>query len=63
MDLRPWHKSYPPQLPRKIDLAEDLTLAASLEASMLEHAARAAIRCQGETLSYGDVDRLSRGWR
>src|SRR5437867_1270182 len=62
LDPRPWHKAYPPQMPFDIEVEPDLTLVSLLEHAMRQHAPRPAASCQGETLSYADVDRLSRAF-
>jgi long-chain acyl-CoA synthetase len=57
---RPWLKAYPPGVPAEIDPAEYANLREILEKSCAKHAARAAFTCMDATLSYADLDRLSR---
>lgn len=55
-----WLKHYPAGVEADIDPDAFASLAQLLEVSMQQHAARPALVSLGTTLSYGDLDRLSR---
>jgi long-chain acyl-CoA synthetase len=55
-----WLKSYPPGVPAEINPDEFPSLAAMLERGFARHPDRPAYTCMGRTLSYGELDRLSR---
>jgi long-chain acyl-CoA synthetase len=57
---RIWLKSYPPGVPADIDPAEYASLVELFEKSVREFAARPAFHSMGKTLTYADLDRLSR---
>ncbi len=59
MSQRPWHANYG-ELPIEIDADAHPSVVAMMEAAMVEFADRPAFKCFGQTLSYADVDRLSR---
>ena len=59
MNQRPWHASYG-SAPTEIDADAYPSVVAMMEASMLAFADRPAFKCFGQTLSYAEVDRLSR---
>ena len=59
MGKRHWLASYG-EVPAEIDPAAHPSVTAMLEQAMQRHAGRPAFRCAGQTLSYGEVDRLSR---
>ncbi|EAT07126.1 AMP-dependent synthetase and ligase [Sphingomonas sp. SKA58] len=59
MRQRPWHASYG-NTPIEIDADAYPSVVAMMEAAMVEFADRPAFKCFGQTLSYADVDRLSR---
>ena len=60
MDTRPWLKSYPAGMPADIELGEKDTLVTVFDDSVARFAERPAFACMGCTLTYGDLDRLSR---
>ena len=57
---RPWLASYPPGIPTEIDLNEFSSVVQVLETACDRFRHRPAFANMGKTLSYGDVDRLSR---
>jgi len=57
---RPWLASYGPRIPAEIDPNAHRSVLAMLEGAMARFANRPAFRCFGETLTYRDMDRLSR---
>ncbi|MCS3835756.1 long-chain acyl-CoA synthetase [Pseudomonas sp. JAI111] len=61
MSQRPWYENYG-DLPIEIDADVYPSVLAMMEAAMVEFADRPAFKCFGQTLSYRDVDRLSRNF-
>lgn len=59
-DPRPWLGSYPEGVPAEIDPGQYASLKALLERSFREHAELTAFSNLGTTLTYADVERLSR---
>jgi long-chain acyl-CoA synthetase len=59
---RPWLASYPPGVPATIDTNAYGSLASVLETACERFHHRPAFSNMGRTLSYGDVDRLSRAF-
>jgi long-chain acyl-CoA synthetase len=57
---RIWLKSYPPGVPADIDPTEYASLVELFEKSVRKFAARPAFHSMGKTLTYADLDRLSR---
>ncbi|MDO4906049.1 MAG: AMP-binding protein [Lautropia sp.] len=57
---RLWLGHYPDGVPAEIDPDRHPSLAHWLEASMEKHADRAALTCLGKTLSYRELEHLSR---
>ena len=57
---RPWLKSYPAGMPADIQLGDKDTLVTVFDDSVARFAERPAFACMGCTLTYGDLDRLSR---
>jgi long-chain acyl-CoA synthetase len=57
---RPWLASYPPDVPAQIDMNEYTSIAQVLERACERFSHRPAFSNMGKTLSYGDIDRLSR---
>jgi long-chain acyl-CoA synthetase len=55
-----WLKSYPPGVPAAINPGEYRSLADMLERSLVRHADRPAFTCMGRTLTYAQLDELSR---
>ncbi|HWE25391.1 MAG TPA: AMP-binding protein [Myxococcales bacterium] len=62
MANKSWLRSYGDSIPAEIDPDAHRSVVAMLEAAMQQHAGRPAFRCLGQTLTYGDVDRLSRAF-
>jgi len=56
---RVWLDSYPPGIPRQLDLGADTTLLDVLEENVRRWADKPAFHNLGHTLSYADIDRLS----
>lgn len=57
-----WLDSYPPGVPADIDQPLPRSLVALLEESVARHGVRPAFSNMGATLSYADLDRLSRSF-
>ncbi len=57
---RPWLSSYPANVPAEIDLDEFPSIVSVIESSFEQFRDRPAFSNLGKTLSYDDVDRLSR---
>jgi long-chain acyl-CoA synthetase len=57
---RIWLKSYPPGVPADIDPAEYASLVELFEKSARSFAARPAFHSMGKTITYAELDRLSR---
>src|ERR1700754_966027 len=57
---RHWTTSYGARIPAEIDPDAYLSVLQMLETAMKRYADTPAFRCFGQTLSYADVDRLSR---
>jgi len=57
---RPWLASYPPGVPAQIDADEYGSIVAALASSIAAYRDRPAFCNFGRTLSYGDLDALSR---
>jgi long-chain acyl-CoA synthetase len=57
---RHWTTSYGARIPAEIDPDAHLSVLEMLETAMKCYADKPAFRCFGETLTYADVDRLSR---
>ena len=60
MQQRFWHQSYPSDFPHEIDLECIDTLVDTLERTFKLYPDRIAATCLGETLSYGQLERLSK---
>jgi long-chain acyl-CoA synthetase len=60
MSARPWLAGYGTRIPAEIDPDAYDSVLHMLEDAMQRFAARPAFHCFGETLTYADVDRLSR---
>jgi long-chain acyl-CoA synthetase len=60
MPARPWLASYGELVPDEIDPDVYASVVEMLEEAMRSFRDRPAFRCFGQTLSYGDADRLSR---
>ena len=59
MKQAPWHASYG-NIPKEIDADAHRSVVAMMEQAMTRFADRPAMRCAGQTLTYADIDRLSR---
>ncbi len=59
MSTKIWHKSYG-SVPTEINPDAWPSVTAMMEAAMQRYGAKPAFRCAGQTLSYADMDRLSR---
>ena len=62
MTDRPWLSSYPQGVPADIDGSRYPSLVALMEESFSKYAGRTAYSFMGKDLSYGEVDKLSRGF-
>jgi len=62
MEMRPWHSSYPAGIPREIDPDTYSSLAELCLDSCREQGSRVAIVNQGATLTFADLDRMSRAF-
>ena len=59
MEHRLWHASYPAGLPHDVILEEHETLVTLLERAFAKHAARTAVTCAGESLTFAQVEHAS----
>jgi long-chain acyl-CoA synthetase len=57
-----WLKSYPPGVPAEIRYDEYPSIGALVEASVKKYAARPAYHNMGKTISFGELDRLTRAF-
>src|SRR5215468_10017825 len=57
-----WLASYGGNIPAEIDADVYGSVLELLESAMKRYAARPAFRCFGQTLTYADIDRLSRAF-
>ncbi|MET0290257.1 MAG: long-chain fatty acid--CoA ligase [Pseudoxanthomonas sp.] len=57
---RPWFKSYPAGIPHEVDLEGYRSIMSVLDKAIEKHRARPAFRNFGKTLTYGEIDTLSR---
>src|SRR5277367_660510 len=60
MPERPWHRSYPADMPWDAAIEPGLTLPMLLDRSFERYAERMAYTCFGEALTYRQVDEHSR---
>ncbi|MGE5096822.1 MAG: long-chain-fatty-acid--CoA ligase [Betaproteobacteria bacterium] len=60
MEEKPWLKSYPPDVPAEIDPSEYASLREVLESAVERFGELPAFTCMGRTISYRELDRLSR---
>ena len=60
MDSRPWLKNYPKGLPANIDTDKYPNLNAFLSEAMEKFARQPAFYCMGKSLTYGEIDKMSR---
>jgi long-chain acyl-CoA synthetase len=59
---RIWLKSYPPGVPADIDPSEFASLVEMFDRAVQQFAARPAFHSMGRTISYADLERLSRNF-
>ena len=57
---KPWLKHYPAGVPAEIDVGQYETVSQVLEESMKKYAARTAFICMGKSITYGQLDTLSK---
>jgi long-chain acyl-CoA synthetase len=57
-----WLKNYPSNIPANIDPNQYTTLVEMLELSMQKYSSRPAFSCMGRTLTFGELDTLSRNF-
>src|SRR5688572_32181375 len=57
---RPWFKSYPQGVPHDVDLEQFRSIVSVLEDSIGKYRDRPAFRNFGKTLTYGEIDTLSK---
>ncbi|NND44140.1 MAG: AMP-binding protein [Xanthomonadales bacterium] len=62
MSDKPWLKHYAPGVPEHIDLSEYSSIVDVLDQVCDAHRESTAFICMGTTLSYGELDRLSRNF-
>ena len=57
-----WLKSYPEGVPEKIDIGDSDTLVTLMESAFDKFAGRPAFACMGKTITFGELDTLSRAF-
>ncbi|MCR6627561.1 MAG: long-chain fatty acid--CoA ligase [Pseudoxanthomonas sp.] len=57
---RPWFKSYPQGVPQQVDLEQYRSIVSVFDEAISKYRDRPAFRNFGKTLTYGEVDTLSR---
>ncbi|WP_334179421.1 long-chain fatty acid--CoA ligase [Pseudoxanthomonas sp.] len=57
---RPWFKSYPQGVPHEIDLEQYRSIVSVFDEAIGKYRDRPAFRNFGKTLTYGEIDKLSR---
>ncbi|MEL1264547.1 long-chain fatty acid--CoA ligase [Pseudoxanthomonas putridarboris] len=57
---RPWFKSYPQGVPHEVDLEQYRSIVSVLDEALAKYRDRPAFRNFGKTLTYGEIDTLSR---
>jgi long-chain acyl-CoA synthetase len=62
MSNKPWLQEYPPGVPEHIDLSEFSSIVDVLEKSCDRYRDRTAFICMGSSISYGELDQLSRNF-
>jgi len=60
MEEHAWLRSYPPGVPARIDPERHASVRDILEGSVARFAGRPAFTCMGRTITYRELDRLSR---
>ncbi len=59
MEQRIWHASYPAGMARELAMGEGDTLLTALEGAFERHARRTAVTCNGESLTFAQVEDAS----
>ena len=62
MTNKPWLSSYPQGVPAEINLDEYRSVVDVFERSCEEYRDEEAFHCMGTSISYGELDRLSRNF-
>ena len=62
MSSKHWLSAYGERIPAEINADAFASVLEMLEAAMRAYADKPAFRCFGQTLTYADTDRLSRGF-
>jgi len=62
MPAKPWLKHYPEGVPAQVDLRRYSSIVDVLEQSCRDYRDNDAFICMGATISFGDLDRLSRNF-
>ena len=57
---RPWFKSYPQGVPQQVDLEQYRSIVSVFDEAISKYRDRPAFRNFGKTLTYGEIDKLSR---
>ncbi|WP_448243902.1 long-chain fatty acid--CoA ligase [Pseudoxanthomonas mexicana] len=57
---RPWFKSYPQGVPHEVDLEQYRSIVSVFDEAISKYRDRPAFRNFGKTLTYGEIDKLSR---
>ena len=57
---RPWFKSYPQGVPQQVDLEQYRSIVSVFDEAVSKYRDRPAFRNFGKTLTYGEIDKLSR---
>src|SRR3989442_3516934 len=57
---RIWLKSYPPGVPAEVDYKNHKSLGDLFEKSVAQYRDRAAFHSMGKTLSFGELDKMTR---
>ena len=57
-----WLKSYPTGVPAEIDYSQYKSVGALVDKKVVEFRDRPAFHCMGKTISFGELDRLSRAF-
>ncbi len=57
---RPWFKSYPQGVPQQVDLEQYRSIVSVFDEAISKYRDRPAFRNFGKTLTYGEIERLSR---
>ena len=57
-----WLKSYPPGVPAEIDYGQYKSVGDLVDKKVVEFSDRPAFHCMGKTISFGELDRMSRAF-